>query len=404
MKALTGLLFDHWPLKLLALLLATVLYVGLTLSESTRSFTGPVAVEVLNPPVGGALLDDPGVVDRIEFRAPDDIAATISNDSFRASVDLSNVEPRSGAEPVEVPIDVFPVDPRVRVVDYSPNGTTVRVDEVVSRTLPVQIDSGPLPEGIDLGPVTIDPNQATVTGASTRIQEVRSVEGRFVVDSSGINIDEDVTVQAFDDLGALVPGVDVEPSTVRASADVARQLSYATVPVVPTIVGEPAAGMRIGTVSVVPSAVTVAGENPDVNRLEVIATEPLDLAGADSERVADLGLVLPDDTTTPATDRVRVIVTIVAAQGSRAFEAATAIVDAAPGRRYRVADPSVRVLVAGPLELLDELEATDLVAELPAFGLDLGDNDVMPVVDLPRGTSLVRLTPATVRVTVTDTP
>jgi hypothetical protein len=67
------MIFGHWPLKLMALLLATLLYAGLALSESTRSFAGPVAIEVLNAPSGGALLDHPGVVDRIEFRAPDDV-------------------------------------------------------------------------------------------------------------------------------------------------------------------------------------------------------------------------------------------------------------------------------------------------------------------------------------------
>ena len=103
----------------------------------------------------------------LRLLAPDDIADALTNDSFRASIDLSQVEPRAGAEPVEVPVDVFPVDPRVRVVDYSPTGVTIRVDEVVSRAMPVIIDHGPLPEGIELGPVIAEPNQVSISGASS---------------------------------------------------------------------------------------------------------------------------------------------------------------------------------------------------------------------------------------------
>jgi YbbR domain-containing protein len=400
LNAIGRLIFSHWPLKLMALLLATVLYAGLTLSESTRSWTGPVPVEVLNAPSGGALLDDPGVVDRIEYRAPDDVADALTNDSFRASIDLSGVQPRVGAEPVEVPIHVFPVDPRVRVVDYSPSGVAIRVDEVVSRQMPVQVDPGPVPEGIELGPVIAEPNQVLATGASSRLQNVRTVEGRFVVDASGINIDEDVTLEAFDDVGALVPGIDIDPPAVRVTADVARQLSYATLPVIPELVGEPARGKRVDVVSVVPRAVTVSGENPDLNRLESVSTEPMDINGGSVELVAEVPLALPPEVTAPDSDVVTVIVTFTDAYGSRSYEVGTALTGSQPEFTYRVREPSVSVVVSGPIAALDELSAADLVAEVPVADLDVGDNDVMPIVVTPRGTSTLRVTPATVTVTV----
>jgi YbbR domain-containing protein len=392
--------FSNWPLKLTALGLAVVLYAGLAISESTRSWTGPVPIEVLNAPVGGALLDDPGVVGLIEFRAPDDVAAQITNDSFRASIDLSAVQPRVGASTVEVPVDVFPLDPRVRVVGYEPPGVVVRVDEVVSRVMPVTIDHGPLPEGIELGPVIAEPNRVTIIGASSRLQNVRTVEGRFIVDASGINIDEDVVVEAFDEVGAIVPGVDIEPAAVRVRADVARQLAYATLPVVPDLVGEPEPGMRVDNVSVVPAAVTISGENPDLRQLEFVTTEPVDISGQDVELVAETRLVLPDEVTSPGEEGVTVLVTFTSATGSRAFEVGTALLGAQPGYTYQVQEPSVSVVLGGPAQALDELEVEDLIVEVPVAELDVGDNDVMPIVRTPRGLSVVRLTPETVRVTV----
>jgi len=393
-------LLGNWPLKLAALGLATVLYAGLALSESTRSWNGPVPIEVLRAPAGGALLEAPGVVDRIEYRAPQEVADQLTNDSFRASVDLSVVEPRAGAEPVTVPVDVFPVDPRVRVVSYSPPGVTVRLDQVISRVRPIVIDPGVVPEGIELGPIIAEPNQATIRGASSRLQNVRSVEGRFVVDASGINIDQDVTLEAFDELGALVPGVQIEPASVRVRADVARQLAYATLPVVAQLTGEPAHGKRVADVSVVPATVTVSGENPDIRQLEAVTTAPVDISGADVELVATVPLEFPDEVSSPGSPEVTVVVTFVDAIGSRSYEVGTALLGTRPGYSYRLDRPAISVVLAGPLLTLDELDATGLVAEIPVGELEVGDNDVMPIIRAPRGLRVVRIEPETVRVTV----
>jgi YbbR domain-containing protein len=350
------------------------------------------------------LLNDPGVIERIEYRAPDAIADSIDNDSFRASIDLSSVEPRPGARTLEVPVDVFPVDPRVRVVGYEPPGVTVRLDQVITRVMPVEIDHGPLPEGIELGPVRVEPALAAVTGASSRVQNVRTVEGRFVVDASGINIDEDVAIEAFDELGAIVSGVETEPVSVRVTADVAFQLAYATLPVIPELVGEPAQGRRVDNVSVLPATVTVSGENPDVRQLESISTMPVDISGQSIELVTEVPLALPVEVTSAGEELVTVLVTFTESIGSRTYEVGTALVGARPGFRYQLTQPSLDVLISGPVRQLDQLDVDEISVEIPVSGLEVGDNEVMPVIRTPRGTSVVRVSPETVVVTVDEAP
>ncbi|MFV2063932.1 MAG: YbbR-like domain-containing protein [Chloroflexota bacterium] len=400
MSWLWRLIFGNWPLKLAALGLATVLYAGVALSDSTRSWSGPVPIEVLNAPVGGSLLELPGVVDEIRYRAPQEISSQLTVGSFRASIDLSAIEPRLGAEPVPVAVDVFPVDPRVRVVDHSPRSVNVRLDQVLTRGMPVIIDPGAIPEGIELGPVISEPNSITVRGASSRIQSVRTVEGRVPIDASGINIDQDVAMEAFDELGALVPGVEIEPASVRVTIDVARQLAYATLPVLAELRGEPARGRRVDNVSVVPATITVSGEDPSVRQLESISTEPVDISGLDIELVVEVPLVLPEEVTTAADSTATVFVTFTVDDGSRTLELGTALVGASADLTYRVEDPAVSVTVAGPLTLLDELVVGELIVEVPVASLEVGDHAVPPLVQLPRGLEIVRTIPETVRVTV----
>ena len=402
MTFLRRLIFGNWPLKLAALGLATVLYAGVALSDSTRTWAGPVPIEVLRAPVGGALLELPGVVDEISYQSTQEVANQLGADSFRASIDLSAVQPQVGAEPVPVVVDVFPVDPRVRVVGYSPRSINVRLDQVVTRRLPVTVGHGVLPDGIELGPVSAAPSTATVSGASSRVQNVRSVEGRVAIDASGINIDQDVPVEAFDELGALVPGVEVDPPSVRVSADVARQLAYATLPVLPQLTGQPMRGRRVDDVSVVPATIGVSGEEAAVRQLEAITTEPIDITGQETELMTEVPFVMPSGVSVPEGAVATVIVTFTEDEGSRAVELGTALVGARADRTYLVEDSVVSVVVSGPVTALDELDVADLIVEVPVADLDVGSHEVTPRVQLPGGLQVARTLPEVVRVTVEE--
>jgi len=292
----------------------------------------------------------------------------------------------------------------VRVVSYDPPGVIVQVDEVVSQVIPVTIEHGPVPEGIQVGPVSVEPALARISGASSRVQNVRSVGGHFVIDASGISIDEEVELEAYDEVGAIVPGVDVEPRSARVKVAVARQLAYGTVPVIPELVGEPAHGMRVDNVSVVPATVTVSGESSDIRQLDSLTTEPVDISGQSVELVTDAPLVLPDGITTNGQPSVSVIVTFTDAVGSRRYEVGTSLTGAQPGYSYRLGVPSVDVILSGSVRQLDELTPDQLEADIPVADLQVGDNEVMPVFEAPRGTSLVSITPESVTVTVAAAP
>jgi YbbR domain-containing protein len=209
-----------------------------------------------------------------------------------------------------------------------------------------------------------------------------------------------VPIEAFDELGALVPGIDLEPLSVRVRADVARQLAYATLPVVPELSGDPASGYRIDTVTVSPSVVTVSGEDPAIRQLESIATEPVDVSGRQEELIIDVPFVLPQEVTVPAGPTVTVTVSFAPAEGSRSLQIGTALVGTRSDRSYRMEEPSIQVLVAGPLAIIHDIDTSQLVAEVPVAGLEVGAHDVIPTVRLPDGLEAARTVPEAVRVTV----
>ena len=54
MRRVADLIFRNWPLKLGAVVLATILYSGLVLGQNVRTWTGTLPVDVIRPPAGAA--------------------------------------------------------------------------------------------------------------------------------------------------------------------------------------------------------------------------------------------------------------------------------------------------------------------------------------------------------------
>ena len=231
-------------------------------------------------------------------------------------IDLSRVVPQAGGPAVEVPVQLLPIDARVEIVDYSPRVVNVRVDEVVSRTLPVNVDRGSVPAGLVLGPVQVTPSSVSVRGASSRVSSVHDVTARVAIDDSGLNVDQEVDLDALDDTGNVVAGVQLDPQRALVRIDVAKELAYATLPVVPVLSGDPGPGLAVAAVTVSPLTVTVSGEAPAVAQLTSIHTLPLDISGRDGDLQASVKLDLPPDVGVVGDPSVRLKVTFAAVPGS----------------------------------------------------------------------------------------
>src|SRR5438477_618178 len=96
MKRLLGAIVYNWPLKLAAIALATLLYAGLVISQSTFEYPGQVQVEAVNQPLNAVILGNLSSVTRIRFVANGEFGAGPTADTFRATVDLGGVNPEAG--------------------------------------------------------------------------------------------------------------------------------------------------------------------------------------------------------------------------------------------------------------------------------------------------------------------
>jgi YbbR domain-containing protein len=402
-RRVTDLLFGNWPLKLGAILLATVLYSGLVLGQNIRTWTGTVPVDPIRPPTGATLIVDLDPVTLIRYRAPLDVGV-LSPDSFRATVDLSLVDARASTT-TDIPVTVIALDQRVQIVDYQPRVIQVQLDPVAERDLPITVTLGAVPDGLSVGPPQIDPSTATIRGASSRVDSVSAVVARVTIDASALNVDRDFELVPLDANGNQVPNIEIDPQRARIRIAVARELANRSLPVVPQLIGQPAPGYRITSVTVDPLVVTVSGEASTVTPLETAMTEPIDIANRSRDIEATVGFALPSGVSVAGGDTVHVVITIAEQTGSQIFVMGYGVSGTQCECIYEYPKLAVNVTLGGSVVTLATLDTTTLAATADVSGLTAGSHSVPLSFSPPDGLEVIDISPAEVTINVvTATP
>jgi YbbR domain-containing protein len=392
-----GILVHNWPLKLAAIGLASLLYGGLVLSQSSATLTGVVPVTPRDQPPNTFLLTTIRPVTEIRYFSPSGVQPIAAD--FEAWVDLAGVEPGSG--PQSVPVQLRSIDPRVTVIGYQPEVVTVELDRIARKTVKVEVERGEVPPNLEVGATAVEPAEVDVIGPASVISRVVAARASVVIQPSGIDVDQDVELVAVDDIGDAVPQVRLEPTTARVTIPVFSDRQSKTLPISPQITGTPAAGFELAAADATPKFVTVEGDVDELQALLSVDTAPISVSGFSSSQNIDAPLVLPTGVVALDVQTVRVAITVRAVTASRNFEVGLRIVGARPGYTYAPDVDRVLITVGGSVADLDRLIGSTLAADLDVSALGPGTTQVRPTAELPAGLTLVAANPPTVNVTVT---
>lgn len=397
-----GLLLRNWHLKLSAVLLATVLYTGLVFSDEFSQDQVQLTIGITGQPASTAVLSGtPGAVD-VTYRASNDVSGTLTSDSFRATVDLSDYDMERAPEPQVLPVEVVALVDRVEIVRRDPPTVTVEIDRLVSKSVPVRVDYGEVPETLEVGQPITSVEEAEVRGASTLVDRVDRVVARVLIDESGIRVERTVSLEPVDIEGQPVANVAVEPETVNVEIDVQAVETNRTVSVRPAITGTPAPGFALDALSVDPSTVTIRGLPDVLTAIEEIVTETLDITGLSADESFELELIMPEGARRlePGEELVTVSVSIAPSVSSRTFVVGVLCQGAGenaclPGLQQ------VSVTLSGPGAAFAQLSAADVTPVVDVSGLEPGSYSLTPtIVDLPDGVSLEGISPGAIPVSV----
>jgi YbbR domain-containing protein len=400
-----GFLLRNWHLKLSAVLLATVLYTGLVFSGSFSERTIDVRIDDINQPNSSQVLSgDFGTVN-VRYRTSNELSDTIGAQAFVATVDLSQYDMGRAPEPQVLDVVVAALPEGIEILSIEPRTVRVAIDRVETRTIPVEVDPGVVPDGLEIDDPVLSQDEVQVRGASSVVGLIDRALARIRIDASGIDFNEPVNLVAVDVAGQEVGVglVDLEPETVSVQVDVQPTETTQTVPVRPDISGTPAPGFALESLAIEPSLVTLRGLPDVLAEISEVLTEPLSIDGISSNQDFETEVVLPEGTRlADGADASAITVTagIGPSVSSRTFVVGVAC-DGAGQNACLPAIDQLTVTLSGPGDTLAGLSAADLTPALDASGLEPGTYDLEPSLGvLPEGVELLGISPGTVSVTI----
>jgi YbbR domain-containing protein len=330
---------------------------------------------------------------------------TSSPNLVRAFVDLSGLEAGQHEVPVQVQVGITPV----RVKSYTPQTTTVVLQQFASQVYTIQIsETGTQPVGFQFSDPVLDPVTATVSGPASLVGQVSKVQASIDVSNIMQDTTQTVSLQAVDATGKIVSGVSLTPQQVSVTLPVTRMPGYRVVVVSVVVSGQVADGYRLSGITVNPPVVTLHSDQASlVDALPgFVQTQTLNVNNASQNIDASLSLSLPEGVTVQGSDTVQVHVGVVALVGSLTMSQIpvdTVGLDA--GLQAQMSPQAVDVILSGSTPQLNQLTRSMVTVTLDLSSLGPGVYQKEPKISIAiPGLNVDTVLPATVEVTISEAP
>ena len=219
-RLLRKVFLEDWGLKLLALGITVVLWLGVTgqnkpvtlrVSGVQLNFLEPNGLEISNEPPSTVDVILTGSKDKLDRIGPRDLIA---------NVDLS--DQKAGERIIKLTLDRVKVELQedVKIQGFHPATVPIRLEPVVEASVDVEVKfEGKLPEGYELAGVSVNPAKIRLRGPADRINALRKAITETVwLDGKkeGFNVSH-VEINIAD------PKVDVLDPAVDIHVDVAEK-------------------------------------------------------------------------------------------------------------------------------------------------------------------------------------
>lgn len=388
---------------LLALVLAFFIWMSASETEDpirTRFLDAPVTYVGL--PADFVMVDiSSRQTVQIGLEGPDSVIQGFTQDDFSATVDLSQVP--SGVS-TSVPINVDKLKAGAEIIFISPEQVDVLLEQQVTREIPVQLDMrGSVARGHTQGEPLIEPPAIRVSGPASRVNELDFALVTIFLNSTVETLVETSRPIFYDLSGRVASVTDLELSRndITVTVPVEESAGFADKLVTVAWTGEPAPGYRLLSVSADPPSVLVEGRPAQVNRLVSVMTEPIDINGLTDSFQQSAVLDLPPGITVDPDQTVTVNIEIEPILTTSTYNRVPETRGLRFGYEAVVEPEQVRVVLFGPLPVLDALSQSDVRVILDLFGLAPGTYSVEPTVDVPdRGIEIRSVQPTAVTVTI----
>lgn len=401
MKLVRSLLSNLFTL-LLSLLLAVLIWLNASLENNpVRLQSFQIPLEYIGQPENSILTaETENVIIIVEGRSS--VVSQLTLEDFPALIDLSRVPI---GEDTMANVIVQPRRSGVDVNAISPVQVRVRLDQLVSRDVPVVLDvRGSVARGHTQGIPLTDPEMITVVGTPDQVDRLDSarvtvflnnVSDTFIATPIPIFYDRQGRVASTSGLRS------VSHEEVRVTIPVEESADYAEKFIEVDWRGAPADGYRLLSIQVEPPSILVRGLPTRLTQITQIRTEPIDITGLTETFTQQAVLSFPLGITPDEVQTILVTVEIEPILTTGVYNRPVEVLGLESGLTATVDPEEVRVILFGPLPVLDTLPEEEVRVMVEAFGLLTGTYSLETAVSLPdRGIELRLVQPSLVSVTI----
>ncbi len=395
---------------ILAFFLAIIVWVVAVQQEDpiiVADLPSPLPVSYENLPAGLTILGNPVEQVRLRVRGQRSVVTSLNASAFRAYVDLQGLTPGVHTLPINVE------GPReITVVAVDPPRAIVHLERLLQKQVSVSVelmDVPPLGYEVRTDDIQTEPMTVTVEGPESEVEKVVTAVAEVYIQTRRSTLDTKVPLSPRDANNLPVFDVTVSPPVARVIVPIEPRPGFAEVPVVPRIVGQPAEGYRVASISADPATVTLRGDPDVLQKLPgYVETEPLDITGATQDVVERLPLRIPRNVSVLGSKTAIVTVRIVPLEGGRTLVRVLKIQGQPEGYVLNIPIRSVQIILSGPLPKLNNLKGDEIQAILDLSGITgEGVFTVKPQILTPADIRVENVIPAEIQVEVrlpTPTP
>lgn len=395
-----------------ALILGTLLWYFVTSQENpeAQATFRNVPVAVINVATNLRVSPSLEAVD-VQASAPQQLLRPLTVANFRAVVDMAGRD--AGTYDLPLKIEAPEGVTILSVNNQSAGSSELQVQAVLqaSKAISLTVRTEGTPQiGYNVQPLQVATDTVTVSGPAATIAQVINAEVVVDVGGKSTTVAGQVAPVALDGQGQPIAGVSFSPAAVAVTASVSLGINYKTIPLKPSVRGEPASGYRVEEIKITPNTATILGEPDVLGRIAFLETEPLDIDGRDSSIAVQQRLVLTSGVSllrvegASEDNTAQVEVVIKPIQSRLNLPVVLTYTGLAPGYSVQLNPRQVNLSLSGDLRAVQNLDPSNVVASLDLRGLSEGVSTLKPGVKLPPGLTLLAVDPVSVEVVLTALP
>ena len=327
-----------------------------------------------------------------------EVRQKLTSDNIVATADIKQIDSTGRLVPIEVTINGFSGE--TITAEAIPRNLTIQREKSGKKVMSLTVDTGGinLSDGYILGDTSVEPDQVTITGAESVLEQVDRAVAQ-VDDVSGVSEDSVLPASLIlydangNELNQTQIGNNLGENGLSVSVEV---LKVKGIPVVFDVTGSPAEGYKYTGCISTPESVQVCGKSEDIDKISEIdvPASAVDISGASApiELTVDITQYLPEGVNLVDENSGNVTVTVkIEQEGTLSIDFMVSSIRINNlAEKLQVSyepDAEITFRFTGDEALLDTLDISNAVSVDLSDYDEAGTYDVPVRVNLPAGIS-----------------